>query len=77
MNTTCWPIRVDWNFSATWAPPSENTPGSVQPGTGNTRSVAPVARMTSLAGSSDVRWLGWCSRLNVRPSTPHTKVCGR
>ena len=34
-------------FSATCDPPMVNTPGSVQPGIGITRSIAPVARISA------------------------------
>ena len=44
------PIDTPCAFSATCAPPSVNTPGSVQPGKGSTRSIAPVAR---------TRWSKW------------------
>ena len=39
------PIETPCAFSAICAPPSVNTPGSVQPGNGSTRSIAPVARI--------------------------------
>ena len=47
MKTTGSPMAQPCAFSATCEPPMVNTPGSVQPGNGITRSMAPVARMSA------------------------------
>ena len=50
-------------FSATLAPPMVNTPGSVQPGNGMTRSIAPVASM--IESNPDPLDAGRAERLGV------------
>ena len=52
-------------WSAIWAAPAVITPGSVQPGIGNGRSSAPVARMTSRA---------WMRRAEPGRDTPISKL---
>ena len=75
MKTTGAPMAQPCALSATWAPPMVNTPGSVQPGKGITRSMAPVARMRE---SKPIRSIpAGPSAWATLPSTFQIRVPGR
>jgi hypothetical protein len=69
------PDRDALRLEAIWAPPSVKTPGSVHPGNGSARSMAPVAR--TRRSNRCRRGPSRVSRSRPSPNTFQTSVPGR